>query len=398
MLISDLSDSVNVGFVGPSKKVRDADGIPFLMGKNIGPGFLKLQDLDRVTQEFHSSQRKSMLRPGDVVVVRIGNSGQAVKIPEDLGEANCAGLVIIKGLKGVEADYLVHYLNSPTGRAYSLGKAKGSTRATLNTKSVAQTPVPIPTIEVQKRLSSRLTKFAEKCSELSEVQSKSVELFSNLKSQLFEILFIEQNQFEPKSLETNCVLVTKGTTPTSLGFAFTATGVNFVKIESIDENGTFISEKFAHISDETHGALKRSQLQTGDILVTIAGALGRAAIVTADILPANTNQAVCLVRFKEDSPIRPEYFLALLKSGYFQSQFDLLASGAAQQNLSLAQIRQLMIPIPDLEMQMQFIHDVERIENLYKALKETSFIQTAQLVNLSASLLSEVFDGADVNV
>ena len=34
-------------------------------------------------------------------------------------------------------------------------------------------------------------------------------------------------------------VITKGTTPTSIGFAFENDGINFVKIESVDENGNF---------------------------------------------------------------------------------------------------------------------------------------------------------------
>ncbi len=396
--ISDLSRSVNVGFVGPSKKVRDVNGIPFLMGKNIGPGFLKLHDLDRVTADFHASQKKSMLKPGDVVVVRIGNSGQAAKIPESLGEANCAGLVIIKGLKDVDADYLVHYLNSPTGRNYSLGKAKGSTRATLNTKSVAQTPVPVPSLDVQRRLSRRLNDFSQKAALLADVQAKSVELFSEFKSKRLNQLFTEQDQFELVNLEASCSLITKGTTPTSVGFSFVDLGVNFVKIESIDEDGAFLPEKFAHIDIETYNALKRSQLQKGDVLVTIAGALGRAAIVTEDILPANTNQAVSLVRFKRDSRIRPDYFLALLKSGYFKGQFEVLASGAAQQNLSLSQLRRLLVPAPTERVQTDFIQGVDSIEKIHTALKDVVHLQSAELSRLQSSFLSSVFERETLNV
>ena len=65
-------------------------------------------------------------------------------------------------------------------------------------------------------------------------------------------------------------VITKGTTPTTLGFSFQDEGINFVKIESVSENGTFISEKFDHISDECHKNLKRSQLQENDILFSIA--------------------------------------------------------------------------------------------------------------------------------
>ena len=41
--------------------------------------------------------------------------------------------------------------------------------------------------------------------------------------------------------------ITKGTTPTTIGFPFVDTGINFVKIESIDEAGNFLPDRFAHI-------------------------------------------------------------------------------------------------------------------------------------------------------
>ena len=35
-------------------------------------------------------------------------------------------------------------------------------------------------------------------------------------------------------------LITKGTTPTTMGFDFQENGVNFLKIECFDENGGFV--------------------------------------------------------------------------------------------------------------------------------------------------------------
>ena len=93
-------------------------------------------------------------------------------------------------------------------------------------------------------------------------------------------------------------VITNGTTPTSVGFKFEVEGVNFVKVESIALNGDFIEHKFAHISDKANTVFKRSQLKEGDILFSIAGALGWTAIVTSEILPANTNQALSIIRLK----------------------------------------------------------------------------------------------------
>ena len=90
--------------------------------------------------------------------------------------------------------------------------------------------------------------------------------------------------------------ITKGTTPTSVGYDFIECGINFVKVESITENRKFISSKFAHISEECNEKLNRSQLKENDILFSIAGVIGRTAIVHEDILPANTNQALAIIR------------------------------------------------------------------------------------------------------
>src|SRR5437870_3819117 len=96
-------------------------------------------------------------------------------------------------------------------------------------------------------------------------------------------------------------LITKGTTPTTLGHAFTADGVNFVKSESITDDGRIDPATFAHISQVTHSALGRSQLREGDVLFSMAGVyLGKTGVVPAAILPANTNQAVGIIRLRRD--------------------------------------------------------------------------------------------------
>ena len=71
------------------------------------------------------------------------------------------------------------------------------------------------------------------------------------------------------TLEEVSTVVSKGTTPTTLGHAFTSKGVPFLRAE--DVTGTSVSpNKIAfHISEETNRTLSRSQLQPGDLLITI---------------------------------------------------------------------------------------------------------------------------------
>ena len=147
-------------------------------------------------------------------------------------------------------------------------------------------------------------------------------------------------------------LITKGTTPTTLGYKFQDEGVNFLKIECFDENGGFIESKVAYISEECHEKMKRSQLKKGDILFSIAGAIGRVTIVTEEMLPANINQALAIIRISDEQVYLP-YIKLILTSPIVVEQFERKKQGVAQLNLSLKDINEILIPLPSKDKQIE---------------------------------------------
>jgi type I restriction enzyme, S subunit len=190
-------------------------------------------------------------------------------------------------------------------------------------------------------------------------------------------------------------VITKGTTPTSIGFKYEEEGVNFIKVESITSDGKFLENKFAYISNDAHQALKRSQLKEGDILFSIAGALGRTALVNKNILPANTNQALAIIRLKSDKNILKEYILSTLTSGLALQQIENLKGGTAQQNLSLGQMKSFIIPIPPLSEQKQIVETLDKaFEKIDKAIANIEKnIQNAE--ELFQSKLEQIFSETD---
>ena len=181
-------------------------------------------------------------------------------------------------------------------------------------------------------------------------------------------------------------VITKGTTPTTLGFSFQDKGINFVKIESVSENGTFISDKFDHISEECHDKLKRSQLQNNDILFSIAGAIGRTAIVTEDVLPANTNQALAIIRVPQ-GVINYSFLLYVLQSSVISEQAEKKKQGVAQLNLSLKDISEFNIPDIPLVQQQLIVESLDEVSNLISLRKQ----QLAKLDELVKSRFVELF-------
>ncbi len=174
--------------------------------------------------------------------------------------------------------------------------------------------------------------------------------------------------------------ITKGTTPTTYGHDYKEKGISFLRVENITENGKINLNDIKYISPETHEFLNRSKLEEGDILFSIAGAIGRCALVTSDILPANINQAIALIRIKEKRQINLKFLLQMLLSKYIRNQAALEATSLAQTNLNLEQVKKLSLPLPPLPEQKKIaeiltsvddgIEETDRIIEKTKELKK----------------------------
>src|SRR5690242_15682038 len=115
--LAEVSDDITVGFVGSMSSLFIDDGVPLLRGQNIEAGRLNLTNLKYISAETHKRWRKSTLRPGDVVIVRVGEPGTACVIPEGIGELNAASLVIVRPDKAkLDARFLTYFLNSRVGK------------------------------------------------------------------------------------------------------------------------------------------------------------------------------------------------------------------------------------------------------------------------------------------
>lgn len=187
-------------------------------------------------------------------------------------------------------------------------------------------------------------------------------------------------------------LITKGTTPTTLGFSFEEKGIRFYKIESFDDDGNFNENKIAYISEECNDKMKRSCLQENDILFSIAGALGRVAIVEADMLPANINQALAIIRIKDESIYLP-YIKLILSSNIIKKQIQKKKQGVAQLNLSLNDIKELEIPIPGKENQIAYVQKINKIRDVLLKRKK----QLKILDSLIQARFVEMFGDPEIN-
>ena len=188
--------------------------------------------------------------------------------------------------------------------------------------------------------------------------------------------------WEQRKLGDLTQLITKGTTPKVKNIQ---NGINFIKVENISDDGVISINSY--VSEEEHmNYLSRSILSNDDILFSIAGTLGRTAIVKSHLLPANTNQALAIIRLNKSVDV--EYINTFLKSNAIKTYIRKNPTVGAQPNLSLGQVSDLEINIPSYSEQKKIsnlfsnfdlmitLHQrkLERLQEVKKGLLQKMFV------------------------
>ena len=187
--LQDVASEITVGFVGSMTKEYQAEGIPFLRSLNVNRFRINNKDLRYVSKEFHKKISKSRLTPGDVVIVRTGKPGTAAVIPDDLSEANCSDLVIVRCGEKIDNKFLCYFLNS-TAIAHINAHLVGAVQQHFNVSSARTLEINLPPLNEQKGISNILGTIDKKI----VLNKKNNETLEEIAKRIFKSWFID---FDP---------------------------------------------------------------------------------------------------------------------------------------------------------------------------------------------------------
>lgn len=187
--------------------------------------------------------------------------------------------------------------------------------------------------------------------------------------------------------------VSKGTTPKGGKTAYHDNGIPFLRVENIKDDGTISMEGIKFVTEEEHNNfLKRSQLYVGDVLVSIAGTLGKTTIVTENCVPMNTNQAIAFIRLSNKSA-NPKFLRLAIDVPALNNLLLSKTKVTSIPNLTLEIIQNLPVPLPPLAEQQRI---VDRIESLFAKLDEAKEKAQEALESFEArrsAILRSAFSG-----
>lgn len=245
-------------------------------------------------------------------------------------------------------------------------------------------------VEEQRRLIALLAEKRQAV--ISHAVTKGLNATAPLKPSGIDWLGDIPEGWEVRRIKDLARIISKGTTPTTLGFDFIDEGVRFLKAENIGSDGSLTDAPAFFISEIADQAISRSQLESDDVLVVIAGATtGKSAVLHGALLPANTNQAVAFIRCED--PRNARWVQNWLGTQIIQNLIRLGSVQSAQPNLSMEDLGNIPILIPAGRQREAVIENLERSTAQLDALTEAAASTITLLQERRAALISAAVTG-----
>ncbi|HET8898031.1 MAG TPA: hypothetical protein VFN09_04575 [Rhodanobacteraceae bacterium] len=385
---------------GISERANTAGlGVPMIRMNNLQANGWDLSDLKHIELGDADLERYRLLK-GDLLFNRTNSKelvGKCEAFNED-GDWVFASYLIRVRLDTEQAipQFVAEFLNSPAGRIQiDQVSRQVAGMSNVNAEELRDLLIPLPGIPEQKRLLAELDAArAGRDRALAEADAIAPHLEIEI-GELLGLRFFVTDARNTYAIKANAVRFSRldaefhhpryaqaidtlhsangdvvaldqilldiagGATPKAKDESlYTTSGVKFLRILNVKPNRLDYSD-LNHIQDEVNdGLLRRSQLDENDVLMTITGRVGTAAVVSADNLPANINQHI--VRMRIDSKrCLPKYLAAYLNTRIGTLLSNRPVSGGTRVALDYGSIRQIPVVLPDRAVQEKVVCAVD---------------------------------------
>ena len=282
--------------------------------------------------------------------------------------------------------FLCYYLNYFNYKGY----VSGTTRLKLTQASMKSIPVPVSTIEEQQRIVARIE-------ELFSQLDKGVETLQTIKQQLAVYRqTVLKEAFEEVDGETTiirnlCKDIKVGIVIKPTQYYVNSGGIYAFRNSNV-RRGFIDDRKWAMISIDGHISNKRSEVHTGDVLISRSGAnLGMASAIPEKYDGYNAIDVVIAVPDKDK--IIPAYLAHYTNSPFGQVTVKERERGAAQAHLNVTVYGKLPIVCPSIETQRTIIKQIEERCSICDSIEQTVDAALAQAEALRQSILKKAFEG-----
>lgn len=336
-------------------------GIPFYRQKEIiernnkqeisDPLFISQDLYDDIKKKYGVPQKNDLLITG---------VGATLGIPYVIGNETFyfkdGNLIWVKNFSSkADSKYIYYYMSSDAGQKAMWSRTIGAAQPALTIDIVKQYEIPLPDIKLQKRIADILSAYDN----LIENNQKQIKLLEEAAQRLYKQWFIDLRYpgHETTPIVNGLPKGWRKDTVDSIvsllsGFAFKSNSFSengvfkIVTIKNV-QDGIFDGENVSLIDELPAKMSEHCILNSGDILLSLTGNVGRVCMVVGENYLLNQRVA----KLKSDYP---SFTYCLFRSKDMFDEMNNLANGAAQQNLSPIRTGQIKITVPSADILKMF--------------------------------------------
>lgn len=237
----------------------------------------------------------------------------------------------------------------------------GVTVPKLNQEKLRSIQIPLPPLDVQKEIVAEIEsyqKIINGARQIVESYQPRIPLkpdwpMVEFEKAPLEIIDGDRGSNYPKKADF-----------TSEGFCL------FLNTSNVRPDG-FLFEVVSFISKEKDAALRKGKLKREDVILTTRGTIGNTAYYDKSVPYDNVRINSGMLIFRPDSSsLDGRYLFNYFQSDNFKQQVSNVVSGAAQPQLPIRSINQILIPIPDIDTQRTIVAEIENERKLVDGNKE----------------------------
>jgi len=394
------------------------EGVNYLRVKNVNDCFIDYTDMQHIPNDVHQIFQKSQYSHNDIALTITGRVGSAAIITDNKQDYNSCQDVVkvsIKNKKSIDPYYLTVYLNSePNGRLLKRFNSGGSRPRTL-INNVRDVKIPIPPLEIQKYIGDKVRKaeqmrkdadrFKNEAEEIFNKELhvkkylnttkkfedkftfvKSIDLKTRIDSEYYKNEFIYYEQMlkgigvQKVYLKDIAKSIKTGTTPKAKYLTVETQDIYFIRVENVIANMINLNN-ILHIINASDLRLKF--IYKNDILVTIAGTIGRSAVLNYD--RCTINQNVAAITINKNQGILPHYLAFFFNSILGKMSLERASTQATIKYINNEILKSVEIPMIRMEKQVA----IENLINKWALITNNS----KQLIHEAKQDVEDLIEG-----
>ena len=286
----------------------------------------------------------------DILMTRTGNTGRIVTNVSGVFHNNFFKIIYDRQI--IKKEYFVFLLTGPKIQNEILKRAGSSTIPDLNHGDFLSIKISIPPLDEQEKIAEILSTWDEAINlTINLIESKKQfkkALMQNLLT--VKIRFPEfQDEWREDKLAKNVKI--------QCGYSFESKdfkkqGIPIIRISNISNTSIYMNMTDLVYFDEIQNE-KKFLIKKNDLLIAMSGATaGKVSIYNLE-QKAYLNQRVGLFRVTSPLLVNYGFLTQFVFSNFFSKQLILLLSTSAQPNISLKDIENLKIKLPNLKEQQK---------------------------------------------